>query len=130
MASTWNGDAKALDIARGDHDAYARQALENFNFLRYPDVAIAHIDEALGVYSAIDGGCMSPALCLQLRRLGRDHPAGRGGIPLRCRAQPFLHRDDQPVVCGISFGCGPRAQGEQYRAGRATIADPVMFIGN
>src|SRR5579863_3316142 len=46
----------ALGIPRGDKAAYARQALENFNFFGAPHVAILHTDEALGVYGAIDCG--------------------------------------------------------------------------
>ena len=37
-----------LGIARGDKAAYARQALENYNFFGAPHVAIIHSDEALG----------------------------------------------------------------------------------
>src|SRR6185437_17155485 len=46
----------ALGIPRGDRAAYAKQALENFNFFGAPHVAIIHTDEALGVYGAIDCG--------------------------------------------------------------------------
>jgi hypothetical protein len=35
----------ALNIARGDKSAYARQALENFNFFGAPHVAIVTTDE-------------------------------------------------------------------------------------
>src|ERR1700709_2912547 len=45
-----------LGIARGDRAAYAKQALENYNFFGAPHVAIIHTDEALGVYGAIDCG--------------------------------------------------------------------------
>ena len=48
-----------LGIPRGDKAAYARQALENYNFFGAPHVAIIHTDEALGVYGAIDCGDMS-----------------------------------------------------------------------
>src|ERR1700741_4569849 len=42
-----------LGIPRGDKGAYARQALENYNFFGAPLVAIIHTDEPLGVYGAI-----------------------------------------------------------------------------
>ena len=52
VASMPNDGAKAdfqlynaLNIARGDKSAYARQALENFNFFGAPHVAIVTTDE-------------------------------------------------------------------------------------
>jgi hypothetical protein len=38
-----------LGIPRGDKAAYAKQALENYNFFGAPHVAIIHTNEALGV---------------------------------------------------------------------------------
>jgi hypothetical protein len=46
----------ALNIPRGDKLAYARQALENFNFFGAPHVAVVTTDKALGVYGAVDCG--------------------------------------------------------------------------
>ena len=60
-----------LGIPRGDKAAYARQALENFNFFGAPHVAIVHTDEPLGVYGAIDCG----GLCRQF------HAGGPGAGP-------------------------------------------------
>src|ERR1700757_90739 len=45
-----------LGIPRGDKGAYARQALENYNFFGAPHVAIITTAEELGVYGAVDCG--------------------------------------------------------------------------
>src|SRR6202000_1849683 len=45
-----------LGMPRGDKAAYARQALENYNFFGAPHVAIIHTPEPLGTYGAVDCG--------------------------------------------------------------------------
>src|SRR5262249_37901083 len=45
-----------LGIPRGDKVAYAKQALENYNFFGAPHVAIIHTTEPLGAYGAVDCG--------------------------------------------------------------------------
>src|SRR5260221_6281374 len=60
----------SLGIPRGDKAAYARQALENFNFFGAPHIAIVHTDEALGVYAAIDCGGYVTSFMLPPQALG------------------------------------------------------------
>jgi len=57
-------------IARGDRAAYAKQALENYNFFGAPHVAIIHTDEALGIYGAIDCGAYVGNFMLAAQALG------------------------------------------------------------
>ncbi len=59
-----------LGIPRGDKAAYARQALENFNFFGAPHVAIIHTDEALGIDGAIDCGAYVGNFLLAAQALG------------------------------------------------------------
>ena len=59
-----------LGIARGDKAAYAKQALENYNFFGAPHVAIIHTDEALGIYGAIDCGAYVGNFMLAAQALG------------------------------------------------------------
>ena len=104
-----------LGIARGDKAAYARQALENYNFFGAPHVAIIHTDEALGIYGAIDcgayvGNFMLAAQALGLGTIAQAALARQSGLIRR----HFKLGDDRRVVCGISFGFpGPRAQDQQ-----------------
>ncbi|HVV42309.1 MAG TPA: nitroreductase, partial [Nitrobacter sp.] len=99
-----------LGIARGDKAAYAKQALENYNFFGAPHVAIIHTDEALGVYGAVDCGGYVNNFMLAAQALGL------GTIPQAALARHsglirkhFKLGDDRRVVCGISFGYADHA---------------------
>ncbi len=119
-----------LGIPRGDKAAYARQALENFNFFGAPHVAIIHTDEALGVYGAIDCGAYVGNFMLAVQALGL------GAIAQAALAhQSALIRrhfnlgDDRRVVCGISFGFPDHAHPiNSYRTSRASIQEAAVFL--
>lgn len=118
-----------LGIARGDKAAYAKQALENYNFFGAPHVAIIHTDEPLGVYGAIDCGAYVGNFMLAAQALGI------GTIPQAALARHaqlirrhFDLADDRRVVCGISFGYADHAHlVNSYRTTRATVAEAVTF---
>jgi nitroreductase len=119
-----------LGIPRGDKAAYARQALENYNFFGAPHVAIVHTTEALGVYGAVDcGGYVSNfMLAAQALGLGTIPQAAlaRHSQLIRCH---FKLGDDRRVVCGISFGYSDSAhKANSYRTSRAALGDTVTFI--
>lgn len=120
-----------LGIRRGDRAAYARQALENYNFFGAPHVAIIHTDEALGVYGAVDcGGYVSnfmlAAQALGLSTIPQAALARHSGLIRK----HFGLGDDRRVVCGISFGYGDIDHlVNSYRTSRASLADTVMFVG-
>ncbi|QWG17959.1 nitroreductase [Bradyrhizobium sediminis] len=119
-----------LGIARGDKAAYAKQALENYNFFGAPHVAIVHTDEPLGVYGAVDCGAYVGNFMLAAQALGL------GTIPQAALARHsglirshFKLGDDRRVVCGISFGYADHAHKvNSYRTSRAGIADTVTFF--
>ncbi len=119
-----------LGIARGDKAAYARQALENYNFFGAPHVAIIHSDEALGIYGAIDCGAYVGNFMLAAQALGL------GTIPQAALARHsgLIHRhfgigDSRRVVCGISFGFPDRDHKvNSYRTSRAGIPDAATFV--
>src|SRR5436309_14750540 len=119
-----------LGIARGDKAAYARQALENYNFFGAPHVAIIHTDEALGIYGAIDcgayvGNFMLAAQALGLGTIAQAALARHSGMIRR----HFGIADDRRVVCGISFGYADHAHKvNSYRTSRAGVADTVTFV--
>jgi nitroreductase len=120
-----------LGIARGDKAAYAKQALENYNFFGAPHVAIIHTDEALGIYGAIDCGAYVSNFMLAAQALGL------GTIPQAALARHsgmirrhFGLGDDRRVVCGISFGFPDREHRiNGYRTSRASLPDTVTFVG-
>ena len=119
-----------LGIARGDRAAYAKQALENYNFFGAPHVAIIHTDEPLGIYGAIDCGAYVSNFMLAAQALGL------GTIPQAALARHsglirrhFKLGDDRRVVCGISFGFADHAHRvNSYRTSRASVADTVTFV--
>jgi nitroreductase len=119
-----------LGIPRGDKLAYAKQALENFNFFGAPHVAIIHTDEALGVYGAIDCGAYVSNFMLAAQALGL------GTIPQAALAHQsglirrhFKLGDDRRVVCGISFGFADKEHRiNSYRTSRAAISDAAVFV--
>jgi nitroreductase len=119
-----------LGIPRGDKSAYAKQALENFNFFGAPHVAIVHTDEALGVYGAIDCGAFVGNFMLAAQALGL------GTIPQAALAHQsglirrhFKLGDDRRVVCGISFGFADRHHRiNSYRTTRASVSDAAVFV--
>ena len=129
-----------LGIARGDKMAYAKQALENYNFFGAPHVAIIHTDEPLGIYGAVDCGAYVGNFMLAAQALGL------GTIPQAALARHsglirrhFNLADDRKVVCGISFGFADNAaQGQQlphlagergrYRDVRGQYTSRIAFV--
>jgi len=120
-----------LGIVRGDRAAYAKQALENFNFFGAPHVAIIHTDEALGVYGAIDCGGYVSNFMLAAQALGLSTiPQAALAFHSDVVRKHFGLGDDRRVVCGISFGYGDidhKVNG--YRTSRASIPDTATFVG-
>jgi nitroreductase len=120
----------SLGIPRGDKAAYARQALENYNFFGAPHVAIIHTTEALGIYGAIDCGAYVSNFMLAAQALGLGSIAQAA---IARHSQLVRHHfnlgDDRRVVCGISFGYPDRDhKANSYRTTRAGIADTVTFV--
>ena len=119
-----------LGIPRGDKAAYARQALENFNFFGAPHIAIIHTEEALGVYGAIDCGAyvsnfMLAAQALGLGVIAQAALAHQSGLIRR----HFRIGDDRRVVCGISFGFADRDHRiNNYRTSRADVTEAATFV--
>ncbi len=119
-----------LGIARGDKAAYAKQALENYNFFGAPHVAIIHTNEPLGIYGAIDCGAYVSNFMLAAQALGL------GTIPQAALARHsalirkhFDLADNRRVVCGISFGYADHGHKvNSYRTSRAKVQDTVTFI--
>jgi nitroreductase len=120
----------SLGIARGDKAAYAKQALENFNFFGAPHIAIVHTDEALGVYGAVDCGGYVTSFMLAAQALGiATIPQAAIAFHSDVVRAHFGLADDRRVVCGISFGYPDRThKANSYRTNRAALSDAVCFF--
>src|SRR5450756_1915862 len=119
-----------LGIARGDKAAYAKQALENFNFFGAPHVAIVSTDEALGVYGAVDCGGYVNNFMLAAQALGvATIPQAALAFYSEAVRRHFGLGDDRRVVCGISFGYADHDHKvNSYRTSRASVADAARFV--
>ena len=122
----------ALNIPRGDKLAYARQALENFNFFGAPHVATVTTDEALGVYGAVDCGAYVANFLLAAEA------SGVAAVPQASLAfysdvvrEHFGLGSDRKIICGISFGIADTDHpANSFRTSRAELAEVVSFIGD
>lgn len=119
-----------LGIVRGDKAAYARQAMENYNFFGAPHVAIVHSEEALGIYGAIDCGgyvnnFMLAAQALGVATVPQAALARYSGLIRR----QFGLGDDRRVVCGVSFGFPDHDHKvNSYRTTRAQLPEVATFV--
>ncbi|SIR59414.1 nitroreductase [Pseudacidovorax sp. RU35E] len=120
----------AVGVAKGDREASARQALENFRFFGAPHVAIVTSDEALGVYGAVDCGAFVSNFMLAATSLGvatvpQAALASRADV---LRAQLGLAADRR-VVCGISFGFADDTHpANGFRTTRAGLDDVLTWV--
>ena len=119
-----------LGIAKGDKAAYAKQAMENFNFFGAPHVAIIHTDEALGVYGAVDCGGYVTSFMLAAQAMGlATVPQAALAFHSDIVRKHFDLGDDRKVVCGISFGYADTAhKANNYRTNRAKLSDVAQFF--
>jgi len=121
-----------LGIPRGDKAAYARQALENYNFFGAPHVAIITTTEELGVYGAVDCGLYVDTFMLAAQALGLGTIA-QAALARRSDVvrKHFGFSDDRRVVCGISFGYADHGHlVNSYRTSRAELSEAVKFVGD
>ncbi len=120
----------SVGIARGDREASARQAKENFRLFGAPHVAIITTDEALGVYGAVDCGAyvanfLLAATSLGIATIAQAALAARGPLV----RQHFGLPDSRRLVCGISFGFADTAHpANAFRTRRAPLADAVQWV--
>ncbi|MDZ7864240.1 nitroreductase [Acidovorax sp.] len=120
----------SVGIARGDRDASARQAQENFRLFGAPHVAIITSDEALGVYGAVDCGAYVANFLLAAASLGvATIPQAALASRSALLREFFGLRDDRRVVCGISFGYADAAHpANGFRTRRADVATAAAWV--
>ncbi len=121
---------EAVGVTRGDRDASARQAMENFRFFGAPHVAIITTDAAQRTYGAVDAGLYVATFLLAARSLGIATIAQAA-----LASQSHFLREyfdipaDRKILAGISFGYpDARHPANRYRTRRADIPDVVTFV--
>lgn len=121
---------ESVGVRRGDREAAARQALENYRLFGAPHAALITTDEALGIYGAIDCGAYAANFMLAATSLGvaTIAQAALAARPQRIR-DFFGLGDDRKVVCGISLGYADAAHpANAFRTTRATPDDVVHWV--
>jgi nitroreductase len=117
----------AVGVARGDREASARQAMENYRLFGAQHVLIVTSDEALGIYGVLDCGAWVNNFMLAASAAG---VASIAQAALAAHPQPlrefFGIGEDRRIVCGISFGYEdvphPANRFRTRRAGRDEVA--------
>lgn len=120
----------AVGVARGDHDAYRRQALQNFALFNAPHVAFITTDETLGTYGAVDcGGYIANfMLAAQAHGVATIAQASLAMYPDLVRQLCELPAA-QKIVAGISFGYADRDHpANGYRTHRVDALSETRWI--
>lgn len=122
---------EAVGIERGDREASARQAFENFRFFGAPHVAIVTTDAVHDLYGAVDSGLYVGTFLLAAQSLGL------GAIPQAALAghatlirKHFEIPEDRKILLGISFGYADEDHPtNSYRTARAGLDEVVTWVG-
>ena len=121
---------EAVGVARGDREASARQAMENFRLFGAPHALVLTTDEALGVYGVLDCGAWVNNFMLAAAAAGVACIAQAA-----LAAHPKLLREffgigaERRVVCGMSFGYeDAKHPANQFRTSRATKEEVAEWI--
>ncbi|MBY8856946.1 nitroreductase [Nocardia sp. CA2R105] len=120
---------EAVGVQRGDREASARQAFENFRLFGAPHVAIITTDTEQSVYGAVDTGLYVGTLLLAA------HSMGIATIAQAALAghSPFIRDyfaipDDRKIVVGVSFGYPDLDHpANSYRTARAPLNEVVSW---
>lgn len=120
----------SLGIERGDREARARQAQENFRFFGAPHVAIITSDRQLGTYGAVDCGAYVGALLLAAESLHLAAVAQGSVAMVSDAVRTFLQLpDDRVVVCAVAFGyADPSHPANTFRTSRSSLEDVVTWV--
>jgi len=121
---------EAVGVARGDREASARQAMENYRLFGAPHAMIVTTDEALGVYGVLDCGAWVNNFMLAARSLGVASIAQAAlATHPRVLREFFGIGDDRRIVCGMSFGYeDPQHPANKFRTRRAETAEVVNWV--
>ena len=120
----------AVQVARGDKAAYARQGLENFRLFGAPHVAILTSDPGLGVYGAVDVGGYVQVLLLAMQAHGVGAIAQAALAAYSGLVKSLLDiPSERLMVCGMSFGYEDKAHpANSYRTSRAPLDEVISWL--
>lgn len=121
---------ESVGIARGDREASARQAMENYRLFGAPHAMVVTTAEALGVSGILDCGAWVNNFMLAARSFGVASiaQAALGAHPKFLRAY-FGLPPERWVVCGMSFGYEDADHPvNRFRTSRAAADQVVSWV--
>jgi itaconate CoA-transferase len=120
----------AVGVAKGDREASAAQAAENFRLFGAPHAAIITTDAAQGVYGAVDCGLYIGTFLLAAESLGLACiPQAALAMRAPVLREHFGIPEDRQIVAGISFGYEDTGHAaNSYRTERAGLEEVVTWV--
>lgn len=120
---------EAVGVKRGDREASARQAFNNYLLFGAPHVAIITTDASHGLYGAVDGGLYIATFLLAARSLGiATVPQAALAMHAPFIRQYFSIPGQRKILAGISFGYPDAGHpANSYRTSRAALEDVVTW---
>jgi nitroreductase len=121
---------EAVGVARGDREASARQAMENYRLFGAPHAMVVTTEEALGVYGVLDCGAWINNFMLAASAAGVAciAQAALAAYPKLLR-EFFGIGEDRRIVCGMSFGYeDARHPANSFRTRRANKEEVATWI--
>lgn len=121
---------EAVGIKKGDREASARQAQENYRLFGAPHLAVVTTDKVIGPYGLLDCGAWINNFMLAAASLGVATIA-QAALALRA---PYLRewfsvKDERQIVCGISFGYADTSHPVNgFRTSRAPLTEYVEWV--
>jgi nitroreductase len=119
----------ATGVPKGDREASARQARENFRLFGAPHLALVTSDTALGTHGVIDCGAWVSNFMLAATALGVASiaQAALASWPDVLRRHLDIGTDRR-IVCGVSFGYEDAAHpANGFRTTRAPLDEVVVW---
>lgn len=121
---------RAVGIQRGDREASAKQALENFRFFGAPHLAVVTVHKDLGERGLFDTGIYLGHFLLAAQALGiAAVPQGAIAHHADIIRKHVPIGEDLRVICGASFGYELKDHpANNFRTERAEISESVVFV--
>jgi nitroreductase len=121
----------AVGIQKGDREASARFAKDNFRLFGAPHLAVVCSDEALGVHGVMDCGAWVTNFLLAAEAAGVAALAQAALASWPDVLRRYLPIDpEHRIICGISFGYEDKSRpANTFRTSRASIAEVVIWSG-
>jgi nitroreductase len=123
---------ESVGIRKGDREASAKQANENYRLFGAPHMLLVTTDRLIGSYGVLDCGAwvnnfMLAAAARGVASVAQAALAHRSAF-LR---DWFGIAEDRQIVCGISFGyADPEHPANRFRTSRAPLEQTVAWVND